>query len=81
MTRNDSQEFKQMINRDFGIVILSQFSKAHNGQLAERMEFLNDREMKEVYPQLLLFCADSDGIILNTSLKAKTVTLLLSLEG
>lgn len=81
MTRNDSQEFKQMINRDFGIVILSQFSKAHNGQLAEWMEFLNDREMKEVYPQLLLFCADSDGIILNTSLKAKTVTLLLSLEG
>lgn len=81
MTRNDSQEFKQMINRDFGIVILSQFSEAHNGQLAERMEFLSDREMKELYPQLLLFCADSDGIILNTSLKAKTVTLLLSLEG
>ena len=81
MTRNDSQEFKQMINRDFGIVILSQFSKAHNGQLAERMEFLSEKDMKDVYPQLLLFCADSDGVILNTSFKAKTVTLLLSLEG
>lgn len=81
MTKNDSQEFKQMINRDFGIVILSRFSEAHIGQLAERMEFLSDRDMKDVYPQLLLFCADSDGIILNTSLKAKTVTLLLSSEG
>lgn len=81
MTRNDSQEFKQMINRDFGIVILSQFSEAHNGQIAERMEFLSDKDMHDVYPQLLLFCADSDGVILNTSLKAKTVTLLLSLEG
>ena len=78
MTRNDSQEFKQMINRDFGIVILSQFSEVHNGQLAERMEFLSDRDMKDVYPQLLLFCADSDGIILNTSLKGRSVTILLS---
>lgn len=81
MTKNDSQEFKQFINRDFGILILSRFSEAHNGQLAERMEFLSDRDMKDVYPQLLLFCADSDGIILNTSLKARTVTLLLSSEG
>lgn len=81
MTKNDSLEFKQMINRDFGIVILSRFSEAHNGQIAERMEFLSDRDMKDVYPQLLLFCADSDGVILNTSLKAKTVTLLLSSEG
>lgn len=77
MTKNDTLEFKQMINRDMGIVILSQFSEAHNGQLAERMEFLSDKEMKDVYPQLLLFCVDCDGIILNTSFKAKTVTLLL----
>lgn len=77
MTRNDTQEFKQMIYRDFGIVILSQFSNDYNGQIAERMEFLIDKEMMDVYPQLLWFCADSDGIILHTSLKARSVTLLL----
>lgn len=77
MTMNDTLEFKQFINRDFGILILSQFSHDHNGQVAERMEFLSDKDMKDVYPQLLLFCADSDGIILHTSLKARTVTLLL----
>ncbi len=77
MTKNDSIEFSQFIARDFGIIILSEFSEVHNGQLAERMEFLSDKDMHDVYPQLLLFCADSDGIILNTSLKARSVTLLL----
>lgn len=77
MTMNDTQEFKQMINRDFGIIILSQFSEAHSGQIVEYMEFLSDKDMMDVYPQLLLFCVDSDGIILHTSLKSKTVTLLL----
>ena len=82
MTINDSQEFKQMINRDFGIIILSKYSpKNHVGEFAERMEFLSDKDVHDVYPQLLLFCADSDGIILNTSLKARSVTLLLSSEG
>lgn len=81
MTMNNTLEFKQMVNRNFGIIILSQFSEVHNGQIAERMEFLSDKDMRDVYPQLLLFCADSDGIILNTSLKARSVTLLLSSEG
>lgn len=80
MTMNDTQEFKQMVNRNIGIIILSQFSEAHNGQFAERMEFLSDKDMRDVYPQLLLFCADSDGIILNTSLKARSVTLLLEVR-
>lgn len=78
MTINDSQEFKEFISRDFGITILSKYSaKNHVGEFAERMEFLSDKDMHDVYPQLLLFCADSDGIILNTSLKARSVTLLL----
>ena len=81
MTMNNTLEFKQMVNRNFGIIILSQFSEMHNGQIAERMQFLSDKDMRDVYPQLLLFCADSDGIILNTSLKARSVTLLLSSEG
>lgn len=81
MTMNNTLEFKQMVNRNFGIIILSQFFEMHNGQIAERMQFLSDKDMRDVYPQLLLFCADSDGIILNTSLKARSVTLLLSSEG
>jgi hypothetical protein len=75
---DDSLEFKEFISRDFGITILSKYStKNHVGQFAERMEFLSDKDMYDVYPQLLLFCADSNGIILNTSLKARSVTLLL----
>lgn len=82
MTINDTQKFKQMINQDFGILILSTYSATNKaGQFAERMEFLTVKDMEEVYPQLLLFCADNKGIILHTSLKSKSVTLLVWREN
>lgn len=80
MTKSDFQYFKNMIQKEQKISMFIQDSENIGDIIHERLEFISYSDFKNVYPQLLCFCVDNDGIIVSTSIKNNAVTVLLEVD-